>query len=265
MIIQCKGVVTKLKHSLILFSPTGGTERSAEILCSELGDRTQTTDLSEYPFDGSKFSFEKDGIAVIAVPSFGGRVPSAAAERIKALNGNGAPCVVMCVYGNRAYEDTLAELSDLAKAGGFEVIAAVAAVAQHSIMPQYATGRPDETDEKNLREAGKEIAQKFSVSQSQGNLNIPGNRPYKKAGSAGLVPKAGSSCSGCGQCAEKCPVGAIDKSDIKKTDKSKCISCMRCVTICPAKARTVNGAMVSVAAMTIKKACSVRKECEIYI
>ena len=37
-------------------------------------------------------------------------------------------------------------------------------------------------------------------------------------------------------------------------------SCMRCVKQCRANARKVNGAMVSIAAMAIKKACSTRKE-----
>ena len=45
----------------------------------------------------------------------------------------------------------------------------------------------------------------------------------------------------------------------------KCIGCMRCVKQCPHKARKVNGAMVSIAAMAIKKACSVRKENELFL
>lgn len=51
----------------------------------------------------------------------------------------------------------------------------------------------------------------------------------------------------------------------KNADSQKCISCMRCVKQCPEKARNVNGAMVSIAAMAIKKACSVRKENELYM
>ena len=47
--------------------------------------------------------------------------------------------------------------------------------------------------------------------------------------------------------------------------KSKCISCMRCVAICPKHARKVSGFMTAVAGMAIKMACSVRKECELFI
>ncbi|MDE6280624.1 MAG: hypothetical protein K2M15_02335, partial [Oscillospiraceae bacterium] len=87
---------------------------------------------------------DDNDLAVIAIPSFGGRVPALAAQRLAKIHGNQARCVVMCVYGNRAYEDTLVELEDLARQSGFQVIAAVAAVAEHSIMHQYAAGRPDQ-------------------------------------------------------------------------------------------------------------------------
>lgn len=41
--------------------------------------------------------------------------------------------------------------------------------------------------------------------------------------------------------------------------------CLRCVKLCPHNARKVNGAMVSVAALAIKKACSARKENELFM
>lgn len=52
---------------------------------------------------------------------------------------------------------------------------------------------------------------------------------------------------------------------IDLSDKSKCISCMRCVSICPVHARSVNKVMVSVAALAIKKACSTPKANELYL
>ena len=94
---------------------------------------------------------------------------------------------------------------------------------------------------------------------------IPGNRPYKKTGGAGLVPKADHKCISCGLCAEKCPAQAISRENPRETDGKKCISCMRCVSICPQSARKVNSAMVAVAAMAIKKACSERKNNELFL
>ncbi len=71
----------------------------------------------------------------------------------------------MCVYGNRAYDDTLKELNDIAVSCGFKVVAAVAAVAEHSICHQYATGRPDGDDAEKLRDFARQIAIKMEEAQ----------------------------------------------------------------------------------------------------
>ena len=196
----------------------------------------------------------------------GGRVPNLAAQRISKIHGNQAQCVIVCVYGNRAYEDTLLELSNIAEKSGFKVIAAVAAIAEHSIMHQYATGRPDTKDKQELQVYAKKILEKINSNVIETSVQqIPGNYPYKKVSGVGLIPKAGNRCTNCGVCAKNCPAQAISKDNLKSADSKKCISCMRCVVKCPQSARKVNDAMVSVAALAIKKACSIRKENELYI
>lgn len=243
----------------IIFSPTGGTEKVAHILGKQLGDNTVKIDLSDAKTDFSQCVINEEDQVLIAMPSFGGRAPAVAIERLKQIAGNGAKCTLVCAYGNRAYEDTLVEMEDAAKECGFRVIAAVAAVAEHSILPQYATGRPDASDEKQLMDFAAKIAGKDGEITS-----LPGNRPYKKSGGAGLVPKPTKECVKCGLCAEKCPVQAIDPASFA-ADAKKCIGCMRCVKQCPGSARKVNGLMVSIAGMAIKKACSVRKENKLYL
>lgn len=243
----------------IFFSPTGGTEKVAHIIGKQWSESTVKIDLSNPKTDFSGVAIDKDDMVLIAMPSFGGRAPAVAVERLKKIAGNGANCTLICVYGNRAYEDTLAEMEDAAKECGFKIVAAVAAVAQHSIIPQYAAGRPDAADEKQLAQFAQQIA-----GSTKAVTSVPGNRPYKKAGGAGLVPTASKDCVKCGVCADNCPVQAIDP--VKFTaDSKKCISCMRCVKKCPHNARKVNGALVSLAAMAIKKACSVRKENELFM
>lgn len=252
--------------SQIVFSPTGGTKQVADIITKAWGMSVNEIDLTNAETDYAALSLQKDDIAVIAVPSYGGRVPSLAAERISKIHGNQAQCVIVCVYGNRAYEDTLIELKDIAEKSGFKVIAAVAAIAEHSIMHQYAAGRPDDKDKQELQDFAEKILKKMKSGVVETSiLHIPGNYPYKKAGGAGLVPKADNKCTNCGLCAENCPAQAISKDNLKAADSKKCISCMRCVVKCPQSARKVNGAMVSVAALAMKKICSIRKKNELYI
>lgn len=255
-----------MKFIKLVFSPTGGTEKVADTISGVWNAEIQKEDLSNASKDFGSIMIDKKDFVLIAVPSFGGRVPAIAVKRLSQINGNEAKCAVVCVYGNRAYEDTLIELKNTAENCGFSVIAAIAAVAEHSIMHQYATGRPDQNDIKKLKEFSNIIYEKFSNGDSSSTaITVPGNSRYKKSGAGGLIPKAGSKCTKCGICAENCPVQAIDKNKIKSADPKKCISCMRCVAICPQHARKVNNTLVAAASLAIKKACSVKKECELYI
>ena len=248
----------------IYFSPTGGTKKAADMLAKELAKEIQSVDLTDRSVDFSGISLEEDDVAVIAVPSYGGRVPEPAVERLSAIKGNGAKAVLVCVYGNRAYEDTLAELQDTAKEAGFRIISAVAAIAEHSIARQFASGRPDDQDQAQLHKFAEKIQTKLSAGDVS-EPTIPGNRPYKKGGGSGMVPKPTKDCVKCGICAAKCPVQAIDPNDPKKVDSKACISCMRCVSVCPHSARKVNSMMLTAVNTMLKKVCSERKECELYI
>lgn len=248
----------------IVFSPTGGTQKVAALLTKALGGEAAAIDLTDSKQDFSATRLTQEDVALIAVPSYGGRVPAAAVERLTMMHGQGARAVLVCVYDNRAYEDTLVELEDAAQKAGFRVVAAVAAVAEHSIARQFAAGRPDAQDAAQLAAFGEKIQAKLSADDLS-EPNLPGNRPYKKAGGAGMVPKATKACNRCGVCAAECPVQAISKDDPTKVNEKACISCMRCVSVCPQGARKVNPLLLSAAGLMLKKACSERKDCELFL
>lgn len=146
-----------MKFTAIVFSPTGGTQMVVNELVAEWGEPADKVDLTDAMTDFDAITLEKDDVAVIAVPSYGGRVPSLAGERLAKIHGNQARCVLVCVYGNRAFEDTLIELNDIAERSGFMVSAAVSAIAEHSIMHQYASGRPDRQDKEELHNISKKF------------------------------------------------------------------------------------------------------------
>ncbi|MDD6006030.1 MAG: 4Fe-4S binding protein [Bacteroidales bacterium] len=221
------------------------------------------TDLCVKAADIRLPNIQEDDLAVIAMPVFAGRVPALAVERLRMVNPNSAKCVVVAVFGNRAYDDALIEMQDVATEMGFRVIAAVAAVAEHSIIRKYGKGRPDADDEQTLRQFGAEIMRK-AESNDCTMPPVPGNRPYKKGGKV-PQPKGRRGCNHCGVCANQCPTDAIPLSDPKTVDSAKCISCMRCVSVCPTGARSIGKIMIFLATQGLKKVCATRKENELYL
>jgi ferredoxin len=243
------------------FSPTGGTKKVVDELCKGWGEEPNLWDLCQNQPVSTQF--QPQDVCLVAVPSFGGRVPQVALDRIKTMEGHGAAAVLVCVYGNRAYDDTLLELKDALCGAGFVCLGAVAAVAEHSIMHQFAAGRPDEQDGQQLREFGAQLRQRWEKKENK-EVEVPGNRPYREYGGVPMKPKANNNCNGCGRCASHCPVGAIDPQNPKKTDEKTCISCMGCIAVCPQHARKINPLLVAAAGAKMKKACAGRKENELF-
>lgn len=248
----------------IVFSPTGGTEKVSGLVTGALDGNIVTVDLTDSGLDFHGVSMAKGDVAVISVPSYAGRVPAVAVERLGMVRGNGARAVLVCVYGGRAFEDTLIELEDVAKRAGFRVVAAVSAIAEHSVARQFAAGRPDAQDVAQLSEFAQQIQQKL-LAEDASEPSIPGNRPYKQAGGHRMTPEATGDCVSCGACAAACPVCAIDKGDPKRAAGEACISCMRCIAVCPRGARKLDPNKLSAVSQMLSKVCVVRKECELFI
>ena len=248
----------------IVFSPTGGTKKAADMIAETAGMHVEEIDLTDRTVDFSKYSFEQDDVCFVSVPSYGGRVPNLAVTRLQQMKGNGAAAVLVVVYGNRHYDDTFAELQDALEEAGFYPMAAVAALAEHSIVRSLASGRPDEADKEQLKEFADKIWAKVKGGSRAEKLQLPGNRPYKEFG-GGMNPMATDSCVQCGTCAKACPAEAIPADAPNTTNAEKCISCMRCISVCPMEARMLNEQMFAGITERLTTACAQRRENELFL
>lgn len=257
----------------IVFSPTGGTKKAADILCGAIGEKLcDVIDLTDAKANAKtedvKNVLSPEDLCIAALPVFGGRIPQVAADRLKNVCGNGALAVAVVVYGNRDFEDAALELYDILKNCGFNVIAAVTAVSEHSIMRQFAAGRPDDKDKQILKNYGHKIAEKLHSGElptSEILYKIPGNRPYKELKIASLKPKTERvKCIGCGFCEKICPVKAISEKDFS-VDEEKCIGCLRCVAYCPKKAKHVNAEKLTALTEKMGRFLKERKEPQLFI
>jgi len=69
-----------------------------------------------------------------------------------------------------------------------------------------------------------------------------------------------SNCLQCGDCAQHCPVGAINSENSASVDKNKCILCHACIKNCPANARKIKNDMIKNITLRLSEAFQVRKE-----
>ena len=75
----------------LIFSPTGGTQRVAELLGGSLWNDAEEIDLMDRALEEEQTkSFSDQDCCLVAVPCFGGRVPDPARRRLEELNGGGA-------------------------------------------------------------------------------------------------------------------------------------------------------------------------------
>ena len=253
---------------LIYFSPTGTTRKIIDAIAEGLGpEQVYYHDLT-YPFEKIEQNII-DGVAVIGVPVYAGRVPEDCLERMVNYKADGVPAVLVALYGNREFEDALVELRDVAITQGFNVIAAGAFIGEHSYStPErpIAAGRPNDDDLSLAVKFGQDIAAKIELDDFQ-TPEIDGNVPYKdRVKFGGVAPETDAEiCILCGRCAEVCPVRIITVSNSVTTQAENCIMCSACVKICPVKARPFNHPVIEERRELLIKSCSTPKRPEIFL
>ncbi|QQE12630.1 4Fe-4S binding protein [Planctomycetota bacterium] len=261
---------------LVYFSPTGTTRRVLNGIAKGLGyERVGMLDVTmTQSREWGEGVGDADNVVVIGAPVYAGRVAATAAERIKQLEGKGRAAVVVVVYGNRDYDDALLELSDLAKAAGFVVVAGGAFIGEHSFSTdecELAVGRPDEVDANAAVSFGEQVRGKLDGLSGLGDVEgvgLPGNAEYKDGMSVNdMGPSTDEGkCGMCGICVEVCPVDAISMEGFElKTDMQKCILCGACVRECRVGARALDDERIEGIRQRLKAGCEVRREPEVFV
>ena len=241
------------------FSPTGGTKKVADAIAA--GFHTPVTEMDLTKADSAVALGEHDALMAV-LPVFAGRVPQISLERLSVLKGNGQKAVAVVVYGNREFDDALLETKDALEANGFQVIAAAAFIAEHSIARSIAAGRPDALDEARCRQFATDVMAK---SDDAAPVQVPGNNPYKELKPSAFHPAANETCTKCGTCAKGCPTGAIPLADPSHTDNERCINCMRCVEACPSRSRALPDAFLTMITQMLNQNAAGYKEPAIFL
>ena len=241
------------------FSPTGSTKKIADAIAAGFNTTIEEMDLTRA--DATATLGEKDAVMAV-LPVYGGRVPQISLERLSALKGSGQKAVAVVVYGNREYEDALLETKDALEAGGFQVIAAGAFIAEHSIVRSIANRRPDAEDQTLCRQFAADVMAKADDAVS---VQVPGNTPYKALKPAAFHPAASENCTKCGVCAQQCPVCAIPMDDPSQTNNDLCINCMRCVEACPQHCRALPDAFLTMVTQMLNENAAGYKKPAIFL
>jgi len=257
---------------LIYFSPTGTTRRVLEAIASSLEPSTlariDLTPPDALP-DGVTVS---EGIALIGVPVYAGRVPAIAVERLRRVRGDRIPVVLVVVYGNRAYDDALLELGDMVAGAGFLPVAGGAFIGEHSFSTEalpIAPGRPDADDLRRAGDFGRSVRlklQSLAGIEAPAPPYLPGHYPYRDRWTpSGDTPISDESCSLCGACVSVCPTAALEVGDAAHTDAGACILCCACVRACPVGARRVESERIGGILRWLHEDYAAHREPEVYL
>lgn len=247
----------------LVFSATGRSAKVADLIGEVFGDERQRIDLSDRQMEAH--SFGAGDFCILTTSVYEGRVPRPAAENLKKLTGNGAKVLLVAVFGNRAVDDCLLEMQESMVQQGFVPVAAIEAVAQHSILTQVEPFRPDHADRTELQTFVEQVAELLEEDRTDYSLNLPGKKPYVEMGGIPLQPKGSKKCIGCGLCAQKCPMQAIPSDAPAQTDKARCITCMRCVELCPVHARDFHPLLQKAAYLMMRSKMQGRKPNKLYL
>lgn len=221
--------------SIIYFSPTNGTKNAINLLAKQISSNYTEIDLTNPKKRETTYKFNENSLIIVAAPVYMGQLPLVDGL-FNNLKGNNTPCVIMASYGNRHYDDTLAQMKYLLENQGFICIGAITSIIPHIYSEKLGLNRPDTIDLNIFKEFSTKLFDKLNNISS---VILPGkSTPSIPKGKSSVIKYLNKSkCTNCMICAKECPTTAIS-FDTLDINSEICINCMRCSKVCINNART---------------------------
>ena len=232
----------------VWYSATGNTDKAVNTVAGELAAKLglplEQVNFTKPAEREKEYSFTEKDLVVMGTPTYAGKMPNKLLPDFQSrFHGNGALAVAIVTFGNRNYDNSLAELCAVLEGDRFHTVAAGAFVGQHAFTDELAYGRPGWSDQFEMKEFARRISAKVkSLTDTPAPVKVPGDpgAPYyipmgtdgQPAKFLKAKPKTYlSRCTNCGACARLCPMGAIDPKNVSNVPGT-CIKCQRCVRKC---------------------------------
>ena len=237
----------------LYFSATGNTDKTVNTIAEELAARLEVP-LERIAFTRpaereKEYTFTGTDLVVVGAPTYAGKLPNKILPDFQTkLCGNGALAIGVVTFGNRAYDNSLAELCATLESGGFHTVAAGAFACRHAFTDKLAEERPDWDDRRRMTSFASDVAVKVKdLTDIPAPVAVPGDAaapyyiPKGTDGAPARFLKAKprtdlSKCTNCGACARLCPMGAIDPNNVAEVP-GICIKCQACVRKCTRHAK----------------------------